>query len=462
MFKDCDQLVAVIDDQYMVQFANDACRQWLGLSEDELNSQQLRFSHAPTTQPNANGICPTPDLFDSKVQFTSHISSDKNGERVWRKASFTKLKVAESDNEFVIVVANGPDITDLNHNNDQDTTLSYHEILARLRVSEANDYSRSSLVGTSDFAKKLNRQFEAVANNSSDCLIVGPPGSGKEHLARCIFHARKNPNAILVPIHCAIADGQLIQNAIKEWVFEQKNSNTEDWLLLIDVDKLGPEAQSELLGYTQIPGFRLRLLATAENSLLTQCKEREYSQALAYHLSVQTIELEPLAQRRSDIPLLAQYFIENSNLESAQQLSGLDEDALQDFLEYPWPGNIDELKQVIELSIESCKSKRILRNDLPDIFNHKLKAHRIGKTPERTLELDKILANLEKQLLAQALTQASNNKTKAAESLSISRAKFLRRCNHFELIDRPSKAEESQWIDESEFKIANEENTPDD
>ncbi|MEM9412025.1 MAG: sigma 54-interacting transcriptional regulator, partial [Planctomycetota bacterium] len=408
------------------------------------------------------GICPDPALFENTLpqqQNTGHIFTDSFPKRIWRKATFSQIQITDSNETFVLVTSQGTDLETVDRKSTVNLMTFFRQVLAELQINEQTRFSRHSLVGSSASAKQIARQFEAVTANQSDCLIIGPQGSGKEHLARTIFNARGSTGT-LVPIHCAIADSQLIQNSIKEWVFEQRDSQTEDWLLLIDADQLNAESQAELLGYTQLPNFKLRILATSQCTLIDKAKQSDYSLDLAYHLSVQSIELQPLNERKEDIILLAQYFIESCNTTN-KQLSGLDDEVAEQFLEYRWPGNIDELKQVIEAAFSTSSTKRIIKEDLPESFQHKLIAHRIGRPLEQNLDLEKIMAQVEAELIQKALSQTSNNKTRAAKILGISRARLLRRCAHFELIDHPKKLPPEEWIDESEFKVAEDEDLND-
>ena len=467
MFDNSRNLVAVVDDAFEVLYANQSCCNWLDISSEKVVGVRLKYANsdpaADSVVTRAAGICPSPELFFSESSLSEgYIFTEfRTGERKWKPTNFIRLIELENDLKIVLVVGGEEDLErlpDTKHVPEAATSALIHNIIAQLGISDQQTFSKASLVGISDRSKQLRRQVEAVAANRSDCLIIGPAGSGREHIARAIFHERKIPGANLLPIHCAIADGESIQNSIKEWVFDQRNNKTDDWLLLLDVDRLSPEAQVELLGYTQLPNFHLRIIATAENELIDPpgCGTRasDFIQPLAMHLSVQVIHLEPLSNRKQDIPILAQYFVEQQNLTNEKQIGGIANEVSELFDEHQWPGNISELKQVVEEAFANCQSRVIEPAHLPDAFGHAISASRIGYPSKTTIRLDDYLADIERELIKRALNQSQNNKTQASKLLSISRAKLLRRCVALDLINNQPEPSNDELVDESEFKEA--------
>ena len=448
-----DQIIAIVDEDFAVLYANAACCHWLATDEAELLSTTLHYSSSDTSKP-ANGICPPPALLESP-EFHSHgaIFSDAVEKRIWKNASFTRINDPTFPLTSILIVGSGPDLPALPDHADTGSPNVLHSLLSEIKQQHKQKHSLANWIGESSSAKKVRRQLNAIASNVADCLIFGPAGCGKEHLARTIFHERNLDNADLIPVHCSIADGQLIQNSIKEWVFEQRSKETNDWLLLLDIDRLGQEAQAELLGYTNLPDFHLRILATSQNDLEELARAGDFNQELASYLTVQTIEVQPLAKRTQDIGLLAQFFIEQNNQNFNQQIQCCSDDVLEAFYEYHWPRNIEELSQTLKAAHDAAKKRTIELDDLPDAFHHGLSAARIGKFEPTTIQLDDYLASIEKELVRRALKQSKNNKSKAAELLGINRAKLLRRAAALGLIDQPEKSKKDQ-IDESAFTEA--------
>jgi DNA-binding NtrC family response regulator len=338
-----------------------------------------------------------------------------------------------------------------------------HSALASIRTQTDRIYGMNSLVGTSPYAHRLRRQVKLAIETEADLLIVGPQGSGKEHLARTIHSCRnRNTSSELLPFHCSIADQPMIQHNIKEIVASRTPSGfhddpqEQDWLLLLDVDRLGESAQNEILGFFQLPNFPLRTIATASESLIELAKAGRYSMELALHLSTMTLTLVSLSERLVDVPLLAQALLERENFRRDKQLSGFSKSAMQQLVEFHWPENLDQLNRTIQAAARKANAAQITEQDLPDDFIQAIKALRIGQFSETEIQLDQYLEKVEKELIARALRQARNNKSKAAKLLGISRPKLLRRLQHLELeTSQPSTPTDSnadEQLAPSDFK----------
>lgn len=431
LFDDAMNPVAVINGELQLVYLNEAACDFFSVAADDGLGQQLRYSSANADPDREldplSGLCPNPDLLEEELVRYGHVFAVSSGGTCWRSASFQRLIHADHEVLIVVIVATSdlpapPEAVD----SEVDLRTQLHQQLSQLQQPAASSGHDSS-IGISDISQRLRKQLKAVAENSSDCLIIGPRGSGKEKLARGIFAARGAKNSVLVPIHCAIADSQQIQNSIKAWVFQQRESQTSDWLLLLDVDRLDVEGQSELLGFTRLPDFELRFFATATECLFQLADQKRFSRQLAMQLSVQTIELAPLEDRLGDIALLSQHFVELLNRSSGKQISGLADEAIELLCRYHWPGNLEELREYITSAFENCAGRTIGTADLPDAFRYGLTAAKIGKRESVSIQLDEYLAGIERELVQRALREAGDNRTEAARLLGISRGKLLRR-----------------------------------
>jgi DNA-binding NtrC family response regulator len=226
-----------------------------------------------------------------------------------------------------------------------------------------------------------------------------------------------------------------------------KDRDRKATLLLIDVDKMDAGSQQEILGYLQLPGLSARMIATSSTKLIDV--ESDFDQALASRLSTLTIELPPLAQRREDLPLLAQAILESKNDRQAKQFSGFSRQAIEMICEYDWPGNFGQLASTIEEAAASATGSIIEVADFSETFQHSIKAQRFAAKDETRIQMDDYLLEIESQLIDRAVTQAKGNKTKAAELLGISRAKLLRRLAVFKKANDDSQTE---LVDESVFE----------
>jgi DNA-binding NtrC family response regulator len=283
--------------------------------------------------------------------------------------------------------------------------------------------------------KRVRSQVAAAAKSRANTVIVGPRGSGREHVARAIHYGRRgDPPPPLAPVDCAIADGEILQSTIVALVQRglEKRSAEPGSLLLLEVDRLALDAQTELAGFLNVPDFALTAIATARRPLW-EYPEGQFRRDLALQLSTVVIELPPLAARREDVPLLAQYFLEETNAESERQLTGFTDDALDALAGHAWTGNLDELSQVVREARRRSEGPRITAADLPEIIRLSADAETFPPREVERIVLDDFLEQIERELIERALQQAKGNKTLAAELLGVSRARLHRRCEQWGL-----------------------------
>ena len=324
--------VYVISNDYTVTYANQACADWVGVELEQLIGAKCVYasqSQDDVLQDRIQGLCPPPSFFEtaqtqtgdeSKTHLVSALA--QNQKAIWRTASISSLrdKIGETGPQQGVMVVCG-DVCDRGEVDAIACAVDpkrLHDALTQIRTRTDRIYSLESLVGVSPYADRIRRQVDTAIRSDVDLLIHGPQGTGKEHLARTIHAARnQTEDSELLPVHCSIADQQLIQQNIKGFVSSrtdsqpnhQTDSNSrvaQDRLLLLDVDRLGEAAQIELLGFIRLPGFPLRTIATASECLIQMAEQGRYSQELAFSLSTMSIQLPTLAERQVDIPLLAQ------------------------------------------------------------------------------------------------------------------------------------------------------------
>jgi DNA-binding NtrC family response regulator len=134
-----------------------------------------------------------------------------------------------------------------------------------------------------------------------------------------------------------------------------------------------------------------------------------------------------LAQRREDLPMLAQLFVEEANVRSTKQVAGFSSEAMDRLDAYPWPGNIDELAQMVAQAHERAEGPQITPGDLPERIHLAAAAAAHPRRPEETIVLDEFLGRVERELIRRALARAKGNKTKAAKLLGMTRPRLYRR-----------------------------------
>jgi len=442
--------LAAFDMRRQIVFVSQALGEWLGVAPDQLVGQRADY-HAGGDEPlaaAAAAICPPPAAF-AGLATSGQVSRPATAERPFerRRASFVLL-AGRSDDETLLLAffpeGDAPPASD--------SALAperLHALLAELRSRQAERFQISQLVGQSDALRRAREQVQVAAQSRVRVLVVGPAGSGREHVARAIHLARGGQEGPgLVPIACPLVDPEQMQAALAAVLRRQYEAPAAPppVALLLDVDQLRPSAQQELAGFLRLPGIELHTLATAERPLAPLAAKRKFLPELAYGLGTLVIEMPSLAERREDIPLLAQHFLERENAAGGRQLAGFAPAASELLAALPWPGNLDELAAVVREACQRAAGREVTLADLPDTVRLAAGALRYPPRTAEKIELDAFLAEVERELFARALAQARGNKSKAAQLLGISRGRLLRRLVQLGVEPPPARSQEEAVV----------------
>lgn len=427
-----------VDEQQRFVFANPALAAWLGTEIEPLLGQPCEY-HAqfPEGDPRlvVSGLCPPPEAFRGR-RLTGVVGCrNAAGQYVRRRAEFLPLPLAASLLGGVLGVLAPNDLTETAPVDDE--PARWHQLLRVQREQLEARFRIDQLVGDSPAARRLREQVQLAAATRARVVVCGPPGSGREHVTRTIHLARANSDRSnpardvphLVPVACALFDGELIHSTIMAVLRQSPPSDTypQTTLLLLEVDRLAPDGQQELAAFLAVPGFRLPILATARRSLAACARDGQIAPELAHALTTLEIELPPLCERHEDVPLLIQQFVEVANARSGRMLGGFLPEATDRMLLYSWPQNLDELATVVREACERAEGPHVKPSDLPS--HVLLAAGALAHPPRRDepLVLDEYLEQTEKELIRRALKRSRNNRSRAARLLGISRPRLLRR-----------------------------------
>lgn len=425
--------VYVLDEQRTLVYVNAACERWLDVRGEQIVGRRCDYHSAPSTDRLSEltgSLCPPPEAFAGKVA-TAWLRRAGGAEGApGRRARFLPMGTGELDMEGVICVVDAEESPPPAESDNADADHDLHAQLQQFHRELAGRYRLDRLVGQSLPIRRVRRQALLAVNTQSPTVIVGPPGSGREHIARTIHYAGDADNAPpLMPLACPLLDAELLQTTIV--AFARRCADLESprkgALLLVDVDQLGVAAQAELAGFLNIADFDLHLLATAERSLLELSEEDKFRRDLAYALSTLVIQLPPLSARTDDIPVLAQMFLEQLNAAGGGQVGGFSPQAMELICGYDWPGNVDELADVVRRA-HAAAHAQVTADDLPKVLHHADAAMAVPPPrDEQPIVLDQLLADIERELIERAMRRAGGNKTKAAELLGITRARLHRK-----------------------------------
>ena len=432
-FDAADVPIYLLDAQRRIVYANGAFSRWVNRPADDLAGVRCDYHTSVGVSGSielAAALCPPPGAFTGELTSGSVAAITGEGKLDQRQARYVLLAPGKDPSGLVVIVDAGGQALAEPGESSQIAPQWLHAMLQRLRGEMGRRYHIGQLVGESDALRRVREQVRIASEACPRVLIVGPPGSGREHIARTIHYSQPAASiGALVPIDCTLVDAEELQGLLTSLLKRQVEAPTQrpPAALLLQVDRLRESAQHELAGFLSLPEVELHTLATSRVPLSRLASKGRFRRELAYALSTLTIALPPLRSRSGDVPLLAQFFLEESNAAGKRQLAGFAPAALDELVAYEWPENVAELAQVVREACERAAGPQVLPSELPDRIH--LAAHAVahGKDEPQTIELDSYLAGIERELIERALKQARGNKTRAAELLGVNRARLLRR-----------------------------------
>ncbi|MEW6169970.1 MAG: sigma-54 dependent transcriptional regulator [Candidatus Omnitrophota bacterium] len=317
-----------------------------------------------------------------------------------------------------------------------------------------------NIVGRDEKMQKIYNLIEAISNTRATVLIHGESGTGKRLVAHAIH--KFNPEEAekpFVEVSCGALTETLLESelfghvkgaftgAIKEKKgrFELADTGT---IFLDEIDAFSPALQVKLLRVLQEGEFErvgdnktvkvdVRVISATNQNLENLISQGKFRKDLYYRLNIISIELPPLRERKTDIPLLVDDFIEKHLKHTSKKIEGLSADAIDTLINYNWPGNVRELENVIERAIILAKKPIITLEDFPDFLRsldkNKLKENEV-LIPGNGSKLKQALRSPERDLILKALHSSDGNKNKAAEILGINRTTLYKKMRSYGLL----------------------------
>ena len=346
-----------------------------------------------------------------------------------------------------------------------------HELnvaLERRRLRAENAYLRAQLhdkfrldgmIGRTPIMMRLIELLETVAVTSSTVLITGETGTGKELAARAIHDASPRRNQRFVAINCSAIPETLLEAELfghvrgaftgavnnRQGRVEQANRGT---LFLDEVGTMSPALQAKLLRVLQAREFErlgesqtirvdVRVIAATNSDLKKLVDEGSFREDLYYRLNVIPVHVPALRDRRSDIPLLAQHFLDRL-AKAAVPPRGrvtLAQDAQQALMAFAWPGNVRQLENVMERTLALLPGRsQIAGSDLPEEFREARTTVKADDLviPDDGVDLDGMVSSFERTLIRRALERTHGNKRHAADLLHIKRTTLIEKLKRLE------------------------------
>jgi DNA-binding NtrC family response regulator len=414
-------IYAVGEDRQIV-FVNKACAKWLGVEASDLQGRVCRYQSgdANPLAAAADALCPPPEVFHG-----NRICGTING----RRAEFMPLGNGDGSAIAVLTIVDSTDAATTVANHD-DEASQLHLLVERFRTEMAGRHRLERLAGNTPVMQRVRVQVEMAAKSRQAVLIVGPAGSGKQHVAHTIHFAGAKPIGAIVPISCSALPAEVLHSTLGTLSTKHATARDEPpaTLLLTDLQAMPVEAQPEVAQWLWAGAKNLRIIATATMPLSSFVERGAFRDDLAMLLSTLVIELPSLSARKPDIPLLAQMLLEDCNAESEiKQLRGFTADAMDRVVAYDWPGEIDELAKMVHEAFATAESYEITAANLPKKLHLAAEAARFPRKSVESIDLEKFLAQVETELIDRAMKQAKGNKSQAAKLLGLTRPRLYRR-----------------------------------
>lgn len=332
----------------------------------------------------------------------------------------------------------------------------------KYELSLNNEY----LVGQDGETARIYRQIEIVAPTNYSVILYGESGTGKEVIAKTIHEASTRKGKPFVAMDCGTLSKELSGSELfghvkgaftgavtdKEGHFEIANGGT---LFLDEVSNLAKDVQASLLRviqerkYKRVGGTKemdvdVRIIVASNENLQEAYQKGKFREDLYHRFNEFSINLPPLRNRKEDIPLFAEFFLDRTNAELQKNIEGYEEDVEEMFLNYPWPGNLREFRNVVRRAVLLTSSGKINSKVLPweitqssfsqNTFarngNHNITVN--SSTTIKEVDLKDAAAKAEYEAIMSVLKEVNYNKTKAAEILKIDRKTLYNKIKIYE------------------------------
>ncbi len=345
--------------------------------------------------------------------------------------------------------------------------LTVNRALSFARLREENlalksrlrkQYDFGKIIGYSDAMKKIFDTVRKVASSDSTVIIYGESGTGKELVAKAIHFNSERSGFPLVAVNCGAIPEDLLESELfghekgaftgatrsRIGRFELAHGGT---IFLDEIADMSPalqvkvlrviqEKQFERIGGVKTISVDVRIIAATNQDLEKAVAEKRFREDLFYRINVIPVTLPPLRVRRTDIPVLANYFLAKFNKSKKRNVKKITPEAMEALVRYPWPGNVRELENLIEMMVVMKEEGDLEVSDLPHKILHTRRTESIPgpvDIPEDGLDFNALVSGFEKDLLLKALNKSGGAKKSAAKLLNLNRTTFVEKLKRLNL-----------------------------
>ena len=328
---------------------------------------------------------------------------------------------------------------------------------AYLRSQLEDRYRIDGLVGRSRVMRDLFQLLETVAATSSTVLITGETGTGKELAARAIHHNSSRRTNRFIALNCSAIPETLLEAELfghargaftgavgtRQGRVEQAHKGT---LFLDEVGTMSPSLQAKLLRVLQEREFErvgdshtikidVRVIAATHSDLAKMVAEGTFREDLFYRLNVLPVQLPPLRDRREDIPLLVQHFLQRLSADNGRGPMTVSQEAMRRLMAYRWPGNVRQLENAVERALAFSQGRsHIDLQDLPPEIQNQTGIIEGAETwlPEDGIDFERYIEGIELSLIKRSLERTQGNKRQAARLLNLKRTTLIEKLKRLE------------------------------
>ncbi len=317
-------------------------------------------------------------------------------------------------------------------------------LLKELEEEIREKYTFQDMVSRNPRMMELFRILPDIAQSDVTVLIVGESGTGKELFAHAIHKLSRRKDGPLIKVNCSALPETLLESELFGYVrgaFTDAKKDKPGRFKLAEggtifLDEIGDvsvavqvkllrvieQKEFEPLGATYTEKVDVRIIAATNRDLEEMVKDGRFREDLYYRLNVMKVELPPLRERRDDIPLLVEHFIQKYNKKMGKEIEGVSEEAMRLLLNHTYPGNVRELENILEHAFILCKGRIILPEHLPHYLHAKAPS-----LPAASLR------EWEREMIKEALRRSGGNITRAARELGIHRTTLWRKMKKYHL-----------------------------
>ncbi len=335
--------------------------------------------------------------------------------------------------------------------------LEKHKLKKELLFTKRNiekTFQFPNIIGQEDSIKKVLNQVNMVSNTDTTVLIIGETGTGKELIAQAIHENSPRRDKPFIKLNCVAIPEGLIESELfghekgaftgainrKIGKFELADKGT---IFLDEIGDMTLSTQIKLLRILQEKEFErvggtlpikvdVRIIAATNKDLFTEVKEKRFRDDLFYRLNVVMIFLPPLRERKKDIPLLIEHFLEKISKVFRKKIDKISKEVMDILTEYKWPGNIRELENTIERAVVMLtESEEIIKISHLPLYLRGLSQGASYKPSKITTSLDESVAQFEKEIILEALYNAKGIQSYAAKELGITERSLWHRIKKY-------------------------------